>query len=94
MLVWLGLHALWAALSGMANLMANDSGRASSNAQMTLIVGVLAGQILAGVAGIPAGMAFFWRGKRWRLVGLFLLLFLLGAGIQAWAFFGFFAKMP
>ncbi len=90
---WVGVHVLWGALSGMANLMANDSGRASSNAQMALILTFLAGVIVAGAAGIPAGLAIFWRGKRLMLLGLFVVLFLAGAACEWMAWSHFFASM-
>jgi len=90
---WVGMHVLWGALSGMANMMANDSGRASSGAQMTLILTFLLGVILAGLAGVPAGLAVFWRGKRLMLLGLFVVLFLAGAACEWMAWSHFFASM-
>lgn len=92
-LVWIGVHVVWAALSGMANLMANDSGQASAGSQMILIFGFLAGVIIAGFAGIPAGLAIFWRGKRKLFLILFLGLFLLGAACEAASFFSFFGSV-
>lgn len=92
-LAWVGVHVVWGALSGMANLMANDSGRASSDAQVMLIVTFLAGVIVAGAAGIPAGMAIFWRGKRLMFLGLFVVLFLAGAACEWMAWSHFFTSM-
>lgn len=91
MVGWIGLHGVWAALSGMASLMANDSGAASNGAHMTLILGMLAGQVVAGAAGIPGGLVFFWRGKRWWMLGSFVVLFGVGAVTQWAAFHAFFA---
>jgi hypothetical protein len=64
MLGWLGVAFVLGGMSLMASLMANDSGSASSGAHMAFIGGVLGGQILTGLAGIPAGMAFFRKGRR------------------------------
>src|SRR4051812_34877011 len=86
MALWIGVHLVWASMSLMGSLMANDSGRATDGAQMVLIFGMLAGQVLAGGAGIPAGLAFFLRGRRKLLLGLFAALFVAGALLQAGAF--------
>ena len=75
----------------MANLMANDSGAASTVQHMALIAGMLVGQALTGAAGIPAGLAFFCSGNRKVLFLLFLGLFIPGAVIQAGVLFFFFA---
>ncbi len=86
---WIGLHFVWGVMAMMGNLMANDAGRASSDQHMMLILGALAGQVLAGAAGIPAGLAFFWRGRRKLLLGIFLAAFLSGVLLQAGAFWLF-----
>jgi hypothetical protein len=92
--VWLGAHLAWAAMALFANLMANDSGAASESAHTSLIVGVLAGQVLAAGAGIPAGLAFFWRARRKPLLWCFAALFGVGALCQAWSFYAFFSSTP
>ena len=74
-ILWIIAHVAWAGLSFMADVMANDSGRADPNKHMSLIFGMLGGQILAGAAGIPAGLAFFWRGRRKLLLWMFAFLF-------------------
>jgi hypothetical protein len=89
--VWLALHFAWASMAMMGGLMANDAGRATGDQHMALILGVLAGQIIAGAAGIPAGLAFFWRTRRKLLLGIFLAAFLAGVLCQAGAFW-FFAR--
>lgn len=94
MVVWITGHAVWASLSFVANAMANGSGAASAESQMTLIGGMLAGQILCAGAGIPGGMAFFMRTLRARLWWIFATLFILGAAMQGWALYAFFASMP
>jgi hypothetical protein len=85
-------HIAWAYLSFVASLMANDSGKASAAEHLSLIVGMLGGQVLAGAAGIPAGLAFFWRGRRKWLLWLFAILFVTGALGQVWAFNAFFSS--
>lgn len=92
--LWIIAHCMWAGLAFMADAMANDSGAASNNKHMTLIFGMLAGQVLCGVAGVPAGLAFFWRRKRRLLLWLFAILFVVGALIQGGSFYSFFSSMP
>lgn len=92
MVVWVAAHALWASLSFMASVMGNDSGAASAGAHLLLIFGMLAGQVLAAVAGLPAGLAFFWREKRRALLVAFVILFGAGALAQVVSFSGFFAN--
>lgn len=91
--VWMLFHVVWAYMAFVANVMANDSGRATGGQQMWLIGGMFAGQVLAGAAGIPAGLAFFWRGRRKRLLVTFVAVFLTGVLCQGIAFFSFFAGM-
>lgn len=91
--LWILAHVVWAYMAFIANVMANDSGRATGEQQMWLIGGMFAGQVLAGAAGIPAGLAFFWRGRRKRLLGIFAAVFLAGVLCQGIAFFHFFAGM-
>lgn len=93
-LLWIIAHVAWAGLAFMADVMANDSGMAAENKHMMLIFGMLGGQVLCGAAGIPAGMAFFWRRKRKLLLWLFAILFVVGALIQGGVFYSFFASMP
>lgn len=90
--VWISAHIAWATMSMVANLMANDSGAASGGKHISLILGMLAGQVLAGAAGIPAGLACFWRGRRKLLLWSFAILFVIGALCQAWAFNSFFSS--
>ncbi|MFN0076730.1 MAG: hypothetical protein ACKVY0_09665 [Prosthecobacter sp.] len=88
--LWLCGAAALGMMKLMASLMANDSGAASSEAHMTLIFGMMGGQLLTGLAGIPAELAFFWRGWRKRLLWTFLIMLVVGILIQAAAFFKFF----
>jgi hypothetical protein len=59
--------------------MANDAGTASAAAQTKMVLLVLVGQILAGAAGLPLGLAVFWRTRRKLLVRIFAAL--LGGGL-------------
>ena len=87
--VWIVGHVIWATMALMGTAMANDSGAASSEAHVSLIGGVLGGQVVAGLAGIPGGLAFFWRRARKGLWVLFGVLFVSGAVWQILAFQSF-----
>lgn len=89
--IWISAHFVWASMSLMGTLMANDSGSASTDKHVSLIFGMAGGQIVAALAGIPGGTAFFWRGKRSLMLCLFAILFLAGALWQILAFFFFFS---
>ena len=91
--LWIIAHIAWGAMAFMANVMANDSGTADQGRHMTLIFGMLGGQILCGAAGIPAGLAFFWRARRKLLLWLFAILFVIGALFQGGVFYSFFQAM-
>jgi len=93
-ILWIITHLAWAGLSFMADVMANDSGRAAQDKHLMLIFGMIGGQVLCGAAGVPAGMAFFWRSRRKLLLWLFAILFVAGALIQGGVFYSFFASMP
>lgn len=93
-IVWIIAHLAWAGLAFMANAMANDSGRIAEAKHLTLIFGMMVGQVICGAAGIPAGLAFFWRRRRKLLLWLFALLFVGGALIQGGVFYSFFASLP
>lgn len=92
--LWLIAHLAWGAMAFMADVMANDSGAASENKHMTLIFGMMGGQVLCAAAGIPAGLAFFWRRRRKLLLWLFAILFVIGALTQGGVFYSFFSSMP
>ncbi|MDI1314642.1 hypothetical protein [Prosthecobacter sp.] len=91
--LWIIVHLAWAGLAFMADVMANDSGKADPDKHAMLIFGMLGGQVLCGAAGIPAGLAFFWRYRRKLLLWLFALLFVAGALIQGSVFYSFFSSM-
>ncbi|MBN8421737.1 MAG: hypothetical protein J0L73_22670 [Verrucomicrobia bacterium] len=91
---WIIAHLAWGAMAFIADVMANDSGRADPNKHMMLIFGMMGGQVLCGAAGVPAGLAFFWRSRRKLLLWLFAILFVVGALIQGGVFYSFFSSMP
>lgn len=90
--LWLLGSIAWTILSGIANLMANDSDSATPQKHMRLIVTMLVGQVIAAAAGIPGGLAFFSEAQRWPRIELFLALLVIGGGLQLWAFFSFFGS--
>jgi len=92
--LWIIAHLAWGAMAFIADVMANDSGRADPNKHMMLIFGMMGGQVLCGAAGVPAGLAFFWRSRRKLLLWLFAVLFVVGALIQGGVFYSFFSSMP
>ena len=65
---WTSVHIIWAYLSLMGGLMANDSGAKSSGSHGAFILGLMAGEALTALAGIPAGLAFFWAPMRKKLL--------------------------
>ena len=91
---WIIGHLAWGAMSFIADVMANDSGRAAQDKHLMLIFGMIGGQVLCGAAGVPAGLAFFWKSRRKLLLKLFAVLFVVGALIQGGVFYSFFASMP
>lgn len=89
-MLWIAGASLVISLSLMGTLMANDAGTVSPEAQTNMVLLVLGGQILAGAAGIPLGLAVFWRTKRKLLLRMFagllgvgLLLIILGVYVFA-----------
>jgi len=89
-LLWTGAWLLWGTLSLMGTLMANDAGRSSTSAHMTMILGMAGGQVLAGAAGLPLGLSLCWRTRRRLLLWIFgwtLLAGLLAQGLAIYAFF-------
>lgn len=77
--LWIAGASLVVTLSLMGTLMANDSGEVSAAAQTKMVLLVLGGQISAGLAGLPLGLAVFWRARRKLLLRVFA--WLLGIGL-------------
>lgn len=78
-LVWMALAVALGVLMVMPALMVNDSGHLSSGRHLGVMAGMYGGLALLALAGLPAGLAIFWRGSR----GLLLWIFggLLAAGL-------------
>jgi hypothetical protein len=89
MVVWLGAAAVWAAMSLMGGLMANDAGRVPAGTHATLLMVLVAGEVLVALAGIPGGLAVFWAGWRAVLLWTFAILLVVGIGLQLWAAWSF-----
>ncbi len=77
--LWIAGASLVISLSLMGTLMANDAGTAPAEAQTKMVLLVLGGQILAGLAGLPLGLSVFWRTRRKLLLRIFAGL--LGVGV-------------
>lgn len=93
-LVWVAGAILIASLSLMGTLMANDAGTASAAAQTRMVLLVLGGQILAGAAGIPLGLAFFWHTKRKLLLRIFAGLLGVGLLLAILGVYAFASNLP
>jgi hypothetical protein len=89
MVVWPLPFLFLAAMSFLGTLMANDSGAASSNAHLILVLAVFIGLLLLGLAGIPAGLAVFMAGRRRFLFLSALVAVLLGLGCVLGSYFNF-----
>ena len=87
--LWLSGAFFFGTLKLMATVMANDAGVANSQSHLSLIGGVVAGQVLTALAGIPAGLAFFWRTARRKLLWTFAILLAAGLLLQVASFLSF-----
>lgn len=92
--LWLCGHVVWGSMALMGTLMANDAGAATNDQHIAMMGGVLGGIVMAGSAGIPGGLAFFWRSARKWLWLSFALFFIGGAVWQVIAFRSFMAAVP
>lgn len=84
MILWIGGAVVVGVFSLMAGVMANDGGRVSTETHVSMLGGVLGGLGLVGLAGFPAGMAFFSAGKRGKWLLAFVVLLLAGV-IVGWS---------
>lgn len=57
----------------------------SPRMEMAWVMPLQIGVILAGAAGVPAGLAFFWRGRRLLLWVIFGVLFAAGVAMELYA---------
>lgn len=79
---WLLGAAFWFSMTLMAAAMANDSGSADSSDHSTLLIIVLVGDVIIGLAGLPGALAFVWRGRRKILAALSAAMCGAGCVIQ------------
>ena len=82
LIYWGWLHLMWGIGSLMGNAMMNDSGKMSGFTHHLIIYGVMFGQLVTGIAGIPASLAFFWWSKTRYLLKIAGFIFLGGAVLQ------------
>jgi hypothetical protein len=87
--VWFGAAGLWAGLSLMGGVMADDAGRVSSDRHATLLVVLLVGEAVVALAGIAGGAAFFLPDHRATLWWVFAGLVAVGAALQIGAVWSF-----
>lgn len=93
-LVWMTGASLLASLSLMGTLMANDAGNADAAAQTNMVLLVLGGQILGGLAGLPLGLACFWTTQRKLMLRLFASLFAIGVVLVITGVYAFASNLP
>ncbi len=86
---WLGLAGVWAVMSLMGGVMANDAGRVGADRHATLLVVLLIGEVLVALAGVSGGLAFFLPDHRATLWWTFAGLLAAGAAMQIWAGWSF-----
>ena len=91
--IWIAVAALVMSMSAMGALMANDAGVVTAETQTTMVFSVLGGQALALFAGVPLGLAVFWRTRRRLLVRVFAILFGLGLLLQILGVYAFASKI-
>ena len=93
-LVWMAGASLVASLSLMGTLMANDAGTVDATAQTKMVLLVLLGQALGGLAGIPLGLSIFWRMRRKLLLRIFAGLLAAGVLLVIVGIYAFASKLP
>ena len=91
---WIAATALVASLSLMGTLMANDAGTVGAAAQTKMVLLVLIGQILGGIAGIPLGISIFWSTRRKMLLCIFAGLLAAGVLLVIVGVYAFASKLP
>lgn len=65
----------------MATSMMNDSDKMSAGLQTLIVFGVLFSQLLTGLAGIPASLAFFWWSRSLLCLKISGILFAVGVAL-------------
>ena len=92
--IWIAGASLVISLSLMGTLKANDAGSASAEAQTSMVLLVLGGQLLAAAAGLPLGLAVFWRTRRKLLLRIFAGLFGIGLTLLVIGVYVFASGLP
>jgi hypothetical protein len=87
--VWLAAAAVWAMMSLMGGLMANDAGRVDPDRHLMLLIVLVVGEALVALAGVAGGSAFFVSSLRATLWWSFAGLLVVGAALQVWAAWSF-----
>ncbi len=87
--VWLGAAGVWAMMSAMGGVMANDAGRVDPEHHLLMLIVMFAGEALVALAGICGGSAFFLPTMRATLWWSFAGLLVVGAALQVWAVWSF-----
>ena len=93
-LLWIAGAIVLASFSLMGSLMANDAGTAPASAQTKMVLLVLGGQILAGLAGLPLGLACFWTVRRKLMLRLFAGLLASGVVLVIAGVYAFASSLP
>ena len=92
--VWLAAAAVWAAMSLMGGLMANDAGRMTPERHAALLRKLMLGEGLTALAGVAGGLAFFAGDHRTLLCRAFGIALVAGIALQAWVMARFFSAKP
>lgn len=95
-IIWVVAHCYWAVMVLMGTVFAGvglaQAGRTPSNESFYfLLLSLIIGVLMSGLAGVPAGAAFYASGSRMRMFLLFIGLFATGAVIQVGVFVYFLA---
>ena len=88
--LWLLACVVWAVMSVPGGLMANASGAFSPKRHMIMLAGLLVGQLVALVAGVPLALAVMFAETRsdhlWTFAGLLAAGVALQIGFVLWFF--------
>ena len=87
--IWLAGAAVWAVMSLMGGVMANDAGRVAAERHTVLLVVLMIGEILVALAGISGGSAIMVPALRSTLWWTFAGLLVVGLALQIGAVWGF-----
>ena len=91
---WLAACAVWAVMSLMGGLMANDAGRMPAERHAALLRKLMAGEALTAMAGVAGGCAIFSSDHRTLLLWMAGGGLVVGICVQIWAMTRFFSAKP